>query len=270
MTDEQIRRYFARIGLTVPETLRPDGELLSQLTDAHTRAIPVENTDYLSGELCPLDPEALYDKIGANDFRHTTFLNPDKHAYYNYKTSRDEAFINDAPDYLSLKFRCLSGDWQNYTVGGVVDVPIMRVEELMLLAIEAKAMASKDFGTGAAELQAWVNTYRDPNYVTKANDDRSFELAMLDQLRIEFWGEGNAFPSAKRIKPNVIQNYEGTNAPADIFKINCKEVKPMWNYVIPRSEIENNNAITMELNNPDPAATVTGPTPVGEFAPGKF
>ena len=63
MTDEQIRRYFARIGLTVPETLRPDGELLSQLTDAHTRAIPVENTDYLSGELCPLDPEALYDKI---------------------------------------------------------------------------------------------------------------------------------------------------------------------------------------------------------------
>ncbi len=233
-------------------------------------------TGWMSGEAdwgyssltFPSIDKSLYDKIGASDFRHTTFLNPAKYGYYNYKTSRDESFINDAPDYLSLKFRCLSGDWQNYTVGGVVDVPIMRVEELMLLAIEAKAMASKDFGTGVAELQAWVNTYRDPNYVTKANDDRSFELAMLDQLRIEFWGEGNAFPSAKRIKPDVIQNYEGTNAPADIFKFNCKGIKPNWNFVIPVKETQSNQ-ILEKTNNPDPSACVpvsSRPTPVGEFA----
>lgn len=233
-------------------------------------------TGWMSGEAdwgyssltFPSIDKSLYDKIGADDFRHTTFLNPAKYGYYNYKTCRDEAYINDAPDYLSLKFRCLSGDWQTYTVGGVVDVPIMRVEELMLLAIEAKAMASKDFGTGVAELQAWVNTYRDPNYVTRANDERSFELAMLDQLRIEFWGEGNAFPSAKRIKPDVIQNYEGTNAPADIFKFNCKGIKPNWNFVIPVKETQSNQILEM-TNNPDPSPCVpvaSRPTPIGEFA----
>lgn len=233
-------------------------------------------TGWMSGEAdwgyssltFPSIDKSLYDKIGADDFRHTTFLNPAKYGYYNYKTCRDEAYINDAPDYLSLKFRCLSGDWQTYTVGGVVDVPIMRVEELMLLAIEAKAMASKDFGTGVAELQAWVNTYRDPNYVTRANDERSFELAMLDQLRIEFWGEGNAFPSAKRIKPDVIQNYEGTNAPADIFKFNCKGIKPNWNFVIPVEETQSNQILEM-TNNPDPSPCVpvaSRPTPIGEFA----
>lgn len=223
---------------------------------------------------CPAIDKSLYDKIGKNDFRHTTFLNPAKYDYYNYKTSRDEAFINDAPDYLSLKFRCLSGDWQTYTVGGAVDVPVMRVEEMQLLAIEAKAMASKDFATGVAELTNWVQTYRDPEYMTKASDERSFEIAVLDQLRIEFWGEGNAFPTAKRIKPDVIQNYEGTNAPANIFKVNCKGIKPNWNFVIPVKETQSNQTLH-DTNNPDPSGSATiptasRPTPVGEFAPGKY
>lgn len=233
-------------------------------------------TGWMSGEAdwgyssltFPSIDKSLYDKIGRNDFRHTTFLNPAKYDYHQYRTSRDEAFIEGAPDYLALKFRCLSGDWETYTVGGAVDVPVMRIEELMLLAIEAKAMDSKDFATGAAELQAWVNTWRDPDYLTRANDERSFELAMLDQLRIEFWGEGNAFPTAKRIKPDVIQNYDGTNAPADIFKINCKGIKPNWNFVIPISETQSNQ-ILAETNNPDPSAAVPNasrPTPVGEFA----
>lgn len=233
-------------------------------------------TGWMSGEAdwgyssltFPSIDKSLYDKIGANDFRHTTFLNPAKFDYYDYKTCRDEKFIKDAPAYLSLKFRCLSGDWQNYTVGGVVDVPVMRLEEMMLLAIEAETMASQDYASGAAQLQAWVNTWRDPDYVTRANDERSFELAMLDQLRIEFWGEGNAFPSAKRIKPDVIQNYEGTNAPADIFKINCKGIKPNWNFVIPVKETQSNQILEM-TNNPDPSPCVpvsSRPTPIGEFA----
>lgn len=233
-------------------------------------------TGWMSGEAdwgyssltFPSMDKSLYDKIGANDFRHTTFLNPAKFDYYDYKTCRDEKFIKDAPAYLSLKFRCLSGDWQNYTVGGVVDVPVMRLEEMMLLAIEAETMASQDYASGAAQLQAWVNTWRDPDYVTRANDERSFELAMLDQLRIEFWGEGNAFPSAKRIKPDVIQNYEGTNAPADIFKINCKGIKPNWNFVIPVKETQSNQILEM-TNNPDPSPCVpvsSRPTPIGEFA----
>ena len=83
-------------------------------------------------------------------------------------------------------------------------------------------------------------------------------------MRIEFWGEGNAFPSAKRIKPGVIQNYEGTNAPANIYKINFREIKPWWNLVIPRYEIQSNQAIE-NWNNPDPTRSKQTAVPVGEF-----
>lgn len=233
-------------------------------------------TGWMSGEAdwgyssltSPMIDASLYNKIGKNDFRHTTFLNPDKNKYYSYKTVRDKDWIEAAPAYLALKFRCLNGDWQTYTVGGAVDVPVMRIEEMQLLEIEAKALSSKDFTQGANDLQAWVTTYRDPEYTCNATDERSFELAMLDQLRIEFWGEGNAFQRAKKIQPDVVQNYEGTNAPADIFKINCKGIKPNWNLVIPIDEVQSNQLLET-TNNPDPSSCVpvaSRPTPFGEFA----
>ena len=110
--------------------------------------------------------------------------------------------------------------------------------------------------------------YRQPDYNCKANDLRSFQLEVLKQMRIEFWGEGNAFPVAKRLKPDVIQNYEGTNAPTDQYKINCKGIKPNWNMVIPNDEVNANSAL-LGLNNPDPSGAIsTRPTPIGEFAPG--
>jgi hypothetical protein len=64
-----------------------------------------------------------------------------------------------------------------------------------------------------------------------------------------------------------MQNYEGTNAPADIFKINCAGIKPNWNLVIPYTEVENNVALEGK-NNPNPTKAVTGPSTLGEYAPG--
>jgi hypothetical protein len=110
-----------------------------------------------------------------------------------------------------------------------------------------------------------MKNYRQPNYNCTLSDLRAFQLEVLTQMRIEFWGEGNAFPSAKRLKPGVIQNYEGTNAPSDIFKINCEGIKPIWNLVIPISEVQANVALE-GMNNPDPTAKVTGPTPIGAYA----
>ena len=54
-----------------------------------------------------------------------------------------------------------------------------------------------------------------------------------------------------------MQNYEGTNAPADI--------KPIWNLVIPNNETDANVAIQGH-NNPDPTQSVVGPSPVGQYA----
>ena len=194
------------------------------------------------------------------------WLDPDR-SKFQYETCRSQEWLSTMPDYLSLKFRCVGGDWEDYATGGACDVPVMRVEEMYLLEAEAVGM-SKGVGEGMALLNNFMKSYRDPAYNKNIADQREFQLEVLTQERIEFWGEGNAFPNAKRLRPGTIQNYDGTNAPADIFKINCKDMKPNWNFVIPRSEIENNNAISKALNNPDPASTVTGPTPVGTYAPG--
>lgn len=224
------------------------------------------NWGYSSLTLPSID-RSLYDKIAGTDFRKHTFLDPQKYGYYDYQTSRDAGFINDSPAYLSLKFRCRNGDWQTYSIGGAVDVPVMRVEEMYLIEAEALAV-SQGVAAGTARLNTFMQNYRQPDYNCTLTDLREFQLEVLTQMRIEFWGEGNAFPTAKRLKPNVVQNYEGTNAPSDIFKINCYEIKPIWNLVIPISEVQANVAL-VGYNNPNPTATVTGPTPIGEFAPGR-
>ena len=213
----------------------------------------------------PSIDKSLYDKISDTDFRKHAWLDPAKFDYYEYKTVRDRAYIEDAPAHLSLKFRCKEGNWEDYATGGAIDVPVMRVEEMYLIEAEAIG-ASQGVAQGVQKLNEFMNTYRDPAYKFNSSDLRTFQLEVLTQMRIEFWGEGNAFPSAKRLKPGVMQNYEGTNAPENIFKINCAGIKPIWNLVIPTFEINNNNALK-DWNNPNPSQSVVGPSPVGEYAP---
>ena len=139
----------------------------------------------------------------------------------------------------------------------------MRVEEMMLIEAEAVG-ASQGVAAGLTLLKNFMKN-RDAAYNFTTSDLREFQLEVLTQMRIEGWGEGWAFPSAKRLKPGVMQNYEGTNAPADIFKINCEGIKPNWNIVIPNSEVDANAALEGK-NNPDPTQAVKGPSPVGKYA----
>lgn len=216
----------------------------------------------------PSIDKSLYDKISATDYRKHQFLDPAKYAYYDYQTCRDRAYIEDAPAHLALKFRCLNGNYETYSIGGASDVPVMRVEEMYLIEAEAIG-ASQNVAAGIAKLNQFMQTYRDPAYNYTGTDLREFQLEVLTQMRIEFWGEGNAFPSAKRLKPGVMQNYEGTNAPADIFKINCEGIKPNWTLVIPVFEVNANQALD-GYNNPNPTGSITYPSPVGEYsAPAK-
>lgn len=213
----------------------------------------------------PSIDRSLYNKYGENDFRRYSFY--DSTTGYDYKSVRGNDYL-EGHELLSLKFRCKDGDWENYATGGAIDVPIMRVEEMYLIEAEALGM-SKGLDAGITALNAFVSTYRDPDYTCKAKDERTFQLSVLDQFRLEFWGEGWGFPNAKRIKPGVMQNYEGTNAPDDQFKIDCKGIKPHWNMVIPKFEYQNNRAID-GFNNPDPTGIVKGPSKVGEYAPGQY
>ena len=218
---------------------------------------------------CPGIDKSLYDRIPKTDFRKFCFLDENKYDFYNYQTCRDAKFIKEkAPAMLSLKFRCVGGDWEDYGTGGACDVPVMRVEEMYLIEAEALGM-SKGLEAGVEALNSFVKTYRNPEYACTAATERDFQLECMWQKRIETWGEGVAFADAKRLRPGSIQNYEGTNAPGDPFKINCAEIKPVWIMIIPRTEIENNNALQGK-NNPDPTKAVVGPSPLGQYAEGKF
>ncbi len=216
----------------------------------------------------PSIDKSLYDRINKSDFRKHVFLDPAKYDFYEYKTSRDRSYIESAPACLALKFRCLNGDWERYTVGGASDVPIMRIEEMYLIEAEAIG-ASQGVAAGMAKLNEFMTTYRDPEYSYFTNNLREFQLEVLTQMRIEFWGEGIAFPSAKRLRAGVMQNYTGTNAPSNMFKINCEVIKPNWNFVIPTQAVEENSAL-IGMNNPDPSDAIKGPSPINEYSSGPY
>ena len=216
----------------------------------------------------PVIDASLFNKMNKTDYRRKQFLAPDRKKG-DYQTCRDEAFLESAPNYLALKFRCASGNYKDYTVGAATDVPFMRLEEMYLLRAEAAGM-SNGVGTGVKLLTDWVKTYRDPYYSTNITTERELQLAVLDQMRLEFWGEAVAFFSAKRIQPGVMQYYDGTNAPANIYYINAEGMKPNWNLVIPNAEVQSNKAI-LNNNNPDPtmAIDINAAKP-GVYAPGNY
>ena len=216
----------------------------------------------------PCIDRSLYDKINNTDFRKHVFIDPGKYDYYEYKTARDRSYIESAPAYLSLKFRCRAGEWRDGTYGGSTDVPLMRIEEMYLIEAEA-AGVSVGLEDGIQKLNDFIKTYRDPNYSFSTAILRDFQLEVLNQMRIEFWGEGIAFPSAKRLRVGVMQNYTGTNAPNNDFMINCKIIKPNWNFVIPKQAIDDNVAL-VGMNNPEITDAVQTPSPENEYSEGKY
>ncbi len=201
----------------------------------------------------PVIDRGLYDRIPATDWRKHSWLDPAKYDYYNYQTVRGKEWIEAAPDYMSLKFRCVDGNYETYTIGGVADVPMMRIEEMYYIEAEAKGL--QNLGDGIAALNAFVKANRQPDYECTAATVEEFEDEILFQKRIEFWGEGIAFFDAKRMRAGTLQSYPGTNAPTDLLKLNCNGIKPNWNFVIPNSEVNNNVALD-GLNNPDPTDAV--------------
>ena len=63
MEREEIKLYFKRIGLTLPENAVPDGKLLEQIYRAHVTHIPYENIDYLNLEKKEITVDGLFRQI---------------------------------------------------------------------------------------------------------------------------------------------------------------------------------------------------------------
>ena len=100
----------------------------------------------------------LYDRMNRSDFRKRSFIDPDREtypaSYYAWADATNylAAYpFESLPDYKSLKIRCKGGDWETYSIGGAVDWPMMRVEEMYLIEAEAIGMTEGE-AAGAAKL----------------------------------------------------------------------------------------------------------------------
>lgn len=227
----------------------------------------------------------LYDRLNRTDFRKKSFIDPDREtypaSYYKWGSADylDAYPFESLPDYMSFKIRCKAGDWQTYSVGGAVDFPIMRVEEMYLIEAEAVGLSQGE-AAGVELLENFMQTYRDKGYSYNTAKStfsegfvKNFSEEVLYQKRIEFYGEGVGFFDAKRIRPGIITWYKGSNVIHSTNQYEINEVSPYWNFLIPQREIENNEYIVAEgvtpvevdgvkqtLNNPDPTNKVQNST----------
>ncbi|WP_300798559.1 RagB/SusD family nutrient uptake outer membrane protein [uncultured Alistipes sp.] len=192
-----------------------------------------------------------YERISDTDFRKKSYVTPDRSyaAAQPYMSLTEEEFQTVAP-YASYKFHTNSGEKSNFTIANVVDIPMMRVEEMYL--IEAEATAHYDEATARTLLTSFMAN-RDPNYkIPAATTDLVEEI--IFQKRIEFWGEGIIYYDMKRLNMSMHNGDAGTNAPS-MAKFTTDGRAPWWNCVIPLAAVQQNVGLTGK-NNPDPTATV--------------
>jgi hypothetical protein len=191
------------------------------------------------------------------DFRKKLIVGPNT-TYADYKDVTDltaEEWATGGLEgkgirtYCHLKFRT-HGEKVSSTTGNVVDIPIMRVEEMYF--IEAEATAHYDAATGKALITSFMTAHRDPKYTIGAGLDLIDEI--IFQKRCEFWGEGVLFYDFKRLDMGIDNAYEGSNAPGGT-DFSTTGRCPAWNLCIPQAETQQNNALDGK-NNPDPSYTL--------------
>lgn len=153
----------------------------------------------------------------------------------------------------SMKFRGVAGLHNTKYDFWCVSVPLMRVEEMKLIEIEAAGM--QDEARGKQLLEAFAKT-RDPQYQYGTHNDAYYNNSTSDfqnevwwQRRVELWGEGFATFDIKRLNKGIIRSYEGTNHTKG-QRWNTPEGLPNWMvWAFVGTESNNNSTMT---KNPDP------------------
>lgn len=194
----------------------------------------------------------LFSTISKTDFRRKAFLDPENRTWpsdlnpADYSGSDPIMDIDEVPAYTSFKFRPANKGYFDGTSGAVVDIPMMRVEEMVL--IEAEAAGMQEEARGRQLLEAFALT-RDPNYRYDAS--LSCQDNVWQQRRIELWGEGFATFDIKRLRKGIIRSYAGTNHTKG-YRYNTQEVPHWMNLCIVQTE--SNYNLGLGENNPTPVA----------------
>lgn len=192
--------------------------------------------------------KAMYEKMSDTDWRKLSYKAPGSSADdAKEREYIDAEIFNNLPDYASLKFRPKDGSYNSYTVGAAVDVPLMRIEEMMFISMEAKARQGKD---SKAELVSFMKEYRDPEYALASMSQEEYINEILFQKRVEFWGEGINFFDYKRANLPICRNYSDSNFPS--MSLFNTPSRPSWmNFVFPEVDGLDNRGIK-GWNNPTP------------------
>ena len=210
----------------------------------------------------------LWNEIPSTDVRkgwwldskfNSPIVNPDylintgKQVYVFSSTSKDDdhLFALWKVPYLNVKFGAYQNKYGNET--NACDVPLMRVEEMILIQAEGKAM-SGDVAGGKKILEDFVRTYRDPDYTCNATTAEGVQEAVWFQRRVELWGEGFSYFDIMRLKKPI--DRRGANYEASVtYNIPAESKIMLW--IIPEDEVHNNKALQGHNNE-----IVAVPTPV--------
>ena len=203
-----------------------------------------------------------YERMSNSDFRKKLIVGPGT-TYDDYKNVTiltEEEWTKFGMEgkgmrtYAHLKFRTNGGEKSNDATGNIVDIPMMRIEEMYL--IEAEATAHYAEATAKQLITSFMTSYRDKKYQIPADKSFGDELVeeIIFQKRCELWGEGVLFFDFKRLNYGIHNAYNGHNTPAGLdFETNGR--CPAWNICIPLAETQQNVALK-DLNNPDPSDTL--------------
>lgn len=150
--------------------------------------------------------------------------------------------------YTNVKFGVADGTLGTTKTAG--DFPLMRVEEMYLILAEAKGRQKES--EGAAILENFIKTYRDPSYSYANKPTSNFIDEVWRQRRIELWGEGFAMADILRLKKpmvRVIGSDDKITNWAASYRFNLPAEDPTLLLRIPLSEINGNDALTEDDNN---------------------
>ena len=188
--------------------------------------------------------KAFYDRIHNTDFRKLSFKAPAGSALAGQTPTLVD--LGNYYDYTAVKFRPGQGNTDDYTVACAVDVPLMRVEEMYFIQMEAEAQLGNLVGA-QTQLNTFMSQYRDSQYAFSATDKEALVEEIFLEKSIELWGEGLNFFDYKRLNHSVTRGYAGSNFPtAGQFNTNGR---PAWmNLVFPAAAY---SRVLMDWNNPD-------------------
>lgn len=209
----------------------------------------------------------LYNYIQDGDWRKTSWIAPEDAGATTvpdkYQTQlKDETAGSKAantnfsrlPAYANLKFRPGSGSIDDEQTGMLVDIPLMRVEEMHFIVMECEYYLNGEIA-GLSKLDNFMNNYRmdEGNKWYTAWDSDSFIIELMSQKYIELWGEGLMYNDYKRLGLPIIRKYQGSNYVEPYDKLNhdvfgCAQ----WlNFYIPEVARTYNSALSGKMN-PDP------------------